>query len=86
MTKLKNILTSPPETFSKKECKKELAKYKKNLFELQNIFYADNRFALLIIFQGVDTSGKDGTRCYRNYKVAKINTTHLQFLQLKYSK
>ena len=61
MTKLKNIPTSPPETFFKKECNKELAKYKKKLFELQNIFYADNRFALLIIFQGVDTSGKDGT-------------------------
>ena len=61
MTKLKNIPTLPSETFSKKECNKELIKYKKNLFELQNIFYADNRFALLIIFQGVDTSGKDGT-------------------------
>ena len=61
MTKLKNISTSPPETFLKKECYKELAKYKKNLFELQNIFYADNRFALLTIFQGVDTAGKDGT-------------------------
>ncbi len=61
MTKLKSIPTLPSETFSKKECNKELTKYKKNLFELQNIFYADNRFALLIIFQGVDTSGKDGT-------------------------
>ena len=61
MTRLKNILTSPPKEYSKKECNKELAKYKKNLFELQNIFYADNRFALLIIFQGVDTAGKDGS-------------------------
>ena len=61
MNKLKNFSTSPPETFLKKECNKELAKYKKKLFELQNIFYADNRFALLLIFQGVDTSGKDGT-------------------------
>ena len=32
-----------------------------DLFELQNIFYADNRFSLLIIFQGVDTCGKDVT-------------------------
>ena len=61
MTKLKNIPTLPSETFSKKECNKELAKYEKKLFELQNIFYADGHFALLIIFQGVDTSGKDGT-------------------------
>jgi len=38
-----------------------LATFHKKLFELQNIFYADGRFALLIIFQGIDTSGKDGT-------------------------
>ena len=28
---------------------------------LQNIFYADKRFKLLVILQGTDTSGKDGT-------------------------
>ena len=28
---------------------------------LQNLFYADKRFKLLVIFQGTDTSGKDGT-------------------------
>ncbi|NML85146.1 PPK2 family polyphosphate kinase [Polaromonas sp.] len=28
---------------------------------LQNLFYADKRFKLLIILQGTDTSGKDGT-------------------------
>jgi len=61
MNKLKYFPTSPPKIFFKKKCNEELAKYKKNLFELQNIFYADNRFALLIIFQGVDTAGKDGT-------------------------
>jgi len=61
MKKLKNIPTSPTEEFSKKECNKELIAFHKKLFELQNVFYADGRFALLIIFQGVDTSGKDGT-------------------------
>jgi len=29
--------------------------------ELQNLFYADGRFKLLVILQGTDTSGKDGT-------------------------
>jgi PPK2 family polyphosphate:nucleotide phosphotransferase len=29
--------------------------------ELQKVFYADNRHALLIVLQGMDTSGKDGT-------------------------
>ena len=51
----------PPEDANKKKCKKELKKIKKELFSLQNKFYADGRFALLIILQGVDTAGKDGT-------------------------
>ena len=29
--------------------------------ELQNLFYADHRFKLLVVLQGTDTSGKDGT-------------------------
>ena len=28
---------------------------------LQNLFYADGRFKLLVVLQGTDTSGKDGT-------------------------
>ena len=28
---------------------------------LQNVFYADKRFKLLVVLQGTDTSGKDGT-------------------------
>ena len=31
------------------------------LDELQNLFYADKRFAMLVVLQGTDTSGKDGT-------------------------
>ena len=31
------------------------------LYKLQNLLYAENRRALLIILQGMDTSGKDGT-------------------------
>lgn len=29
--------------------------------ELQNIFYADGRYKLLVVLQGTDTAGKDGT-------------------------
>jgi PPK2 family polyphosphate:nucleotide phosphotransferase len=32
----------------------------KHLAELQDKFYADRRYALLLIFQGMDTAGKDG--------------------------
>jgi PPK2 family polyphosphate:nucleotide phosphotransferase len=31
------------------------------LNEIQDLLYADRRFALLVIFQGIDTAGKDGT-------------------------
>jgi len=31
------------------------------LAELQEVLYADNRFALLVIFQAMDAAGKDGT-------------------------
>jgi PPK2 family polyphosphate:nucleotide phosphotransferase len=61
MMNLKKIKTSPHQKFSQEECNKELSAFHKKLFELQNVFYADARFALLIIIQGVDTSGKDGT-------------------------
>lgn len=51
----------PPAGSEKKHCKKELKKFKEGLFSLQNKFYADGRFGLLVILQGVDTAGKDGT-------------------------
>lgn len=31
------------------------------LDQLQNLFYADRRYRLLVVLQGTDTSGKDGT-------------------------
>ena len=31
------------------------------LFDLQNVFYADGRFSVLIVFQALDTAGKDGS-------------------------
>jgi len=61
MNKLKDFSTSPPEGFSKKECNKEMKAFHKRLFELQNVFYADSRFALLVVFQALDTAGKDGS-------------------------
>jgi PPK2 family polyphosphate:nucleotide phosphotransferase len=61
MKKLSTRPTLPPKSRSKKECKDELKSLRKKLFELQNVFYADGRFALLVIFQGIDTAGKDGS-------------------------
>ena len=37
-----------------------LAKHVARLSDLQELLYASNRYSLLLVFQGVDTSGKDG--------------------------
>ena len=58
---LKDIATLPEKEFSKETCNAGLKEFRKSLFKNQNIFYADGRFGLLIVFQGIDTSGKDGT-------------------------
>ncbi|MBD98800.1 MAG: polyphosphate kinase [Verrucomicrobia bacterium] len=61
MKKLIEISAMPPNYLTKKECKEQLTVFHKQLFKLQNRFYADGRFGMLIILQGMDTSGKDGT-------------------------
>lgn len=57
---LNNISTRAPEEFSKKETKAELDTIVKELQELQNLMYAENKRSLLVILQGMDASGKDG--------------------------
>ena len=63
--KLVNLDDYPPEytgTYEKKgQTKKRLKKLNKQLLELQGLLYAENKHALLIILQGMDTCGKDGT-------------------------
>src|SRR6476646_8211894 len=46
---------------SEKEIKEESAKYCEKISDLQRVLYADARYALLIVLQGRDASGKDGT-------------------------
>lgn len=43
------------------EAEEPLQAHCQELIKLQNLLYADSRRALLIILQGMDTSGKDGT-------------------------
>src|SRR5277367_5018636 len=45
---------------SKKQYKKLLNKHVEDLSSLQRLHYASNRYALLLIFQGMDAAGKDG--------------------------
>jgi len=44
----------------KKHYQELLAEYRDEIRELQNVLYAHERYALLLIFQGMDTAGKDG--------------------------
>lgn len=46
--------------YDKKEAKSVLKKNKKELSELQEIFWADDRYSLLIVLQASDAAGKDG--------------------------
>jgi PPK2 family polyphosphate:nucleotide phosphotransferase len=54
---------NPADTHSvdREEAEKELAKDQARLLEQQNLLYAENRRSVLVVLQGMDASGKDGT-------------------------
>ena len=60
MIRLSEISTQPPEGATKKEYAKKTSKMRRRIAELQHILYAEEKHSLLIIFQGMDASGKDG--------------------------
>ncbi|GIW18804.1 MAG: polyphosphate kinase 2 family protein [Tepidiforma sp.] len=45
----------------KEAAEAELIGLRVRLNELQNLLYADARYAMLVVLQGIDTAGKDGT-------------------------
>ena len=57
---LKKFQTEETGGFDKKSAKGEIKSNIKELKEIQRVFYADDRFSLLIILQASDTAGKDG--------------------------
>lgn len=59
--KLKDISTRAPEGWEKAAIKEKTAKIIEELDELQNLLYAEGKHSVLIILQGMDASGKDGT-------------------------
>jgi len=59
--KLKDWPTTVKHLFKSKEAYRErLAEHIEELSSLQELHYASNRHALLLIFQGMDAAGKDG--------------------------
>ena len=61
MIKLSDISTLPPEGLTKAHCKKELDSLSRQIADKQHLMYAENKKALLVVFQGMDASGKDGS-------------------------
>ncbi|MCU1252379.1 MAG: polyphosphate:nucleotide phosphotransferase, family [Edaphobacter sp.] len=60
--RLTRISTSDIDGFKSEEAAKAvLARHRAELADLQDVFYANQSRALLVILQGMDTSGKDGT-------------------------
>ena len=58
-----NLNTLPTKTFDsalKKDIQKENLKLVEEIINYQRRMYADGRHSLLIVFQGMDASGKDG--------------------------
>jgi PPK2 family polyphosphate:nucleotide phosphotransferase len=50
-----------PGISDKDEAKERMSKYTKKMQALQDTLYADNRVAILLIFQAMDAAGKDST-------------------------
>lgn len=57
---LEKYSTNESGGFDKKSAKVEIKSNIKELKEIQRVFYADDRFSLLIVLQASDTAGKDG--------------------------
>ncbi len=52
--------TVKPFCKSKKQYQERLEKHVEELSSLQQLHYASDRYALLLVFQGIDAAGKDG--------------------------
>lgn len=77
---LSQLSSLPPEEADKEQLKKETQFMKAELSELQNMLYAQNKYSVLVIIQGMDASGKDGL--IRN-AFSTINPTGIQVYSWK---
>lgn len=61
MIDITKIDPNAPGNLEKDEIKKETKKLKERMAELQHIMRAQEKYSLLVVLQGLDASGKDGT-------------------------
>jgi len=58
--KLSKISTRAPKSVDKAEIEEKTLKLYEEIGHLQHVLYAEKKHSVLIIFQGIDASGKDG--------------------------
>ena len=58
---LKKIKTDETDGLTKEEVEASIDKLQTELYELQELLFAAHSHSLLIVLQGIDTSGKEGT-------------------------
>ncbi len=61
MIKLSDISTKAPKHFEKEEVKNWTKDLVEKIGDLQNLLYAERKYSVLIILQGMDGTGKDST-------------------------
>lgn len=59
-TIIKDVSPLPPNGFDREPTIKKMKDMAKEIAKLQQLLYAENKKALLVVFQGMDASGKDG--------------------------
>jgi PPK2 family polyphosphate:nucleotide phosphotransferase len=60
MIKLNDLPTRAPKGMKKEDIKKETDSLSRRIGDLQHLMYAEKKHNLLVVFQGMDASGKDG--------------------------
>ena len=58
---LTSISTLPPKSMSRKKAESRFAELSQQLFELQDLMWGANTHGVLVVLQGRDSAGKDGT-------------------------
>lgn len=75
--KISDFPTRAPEGLTKKNIKKETDVLVRKIAERQHLLYAESKRSILIVFQGMDASGKDGaTRKVFKYASPSGVTAH----------
>ena len=59
--KLDDIPTDPPDSVKKREARDRFEKLSSELFELQDLMWGARTHSVLMVLQGRDAAGKDGT-------------------------